>query len=225
MAFVSYGYPYDVKALPGGGRGIVNRGRVMKQRLLSICMALCLCLTLLPGAAWAAPAQRGGGSREAEATLEQIVRADEDDPALLTWTITYTPGQSTGMTGFEIRATLDPKLTPAFTVADGNVTGVTVKRGGDEIAGAAVTYDSATRTLTISNMGESEENRSQPITITYSTTVPDKYLLPESGRDPAAGDSGSSMGGTFTNTAQLWGKEGGEGLSNTLAFLPRWPTS
>ena len=45
----------------GGGRDIVKRRHVMKQRLLSICMALALalCLTLLPTAAWAAEGGAG----------------------------------------------------------------------------------------------------------------------------------------------------------------------
>ncbi len=33
----------------------------MKQRFLSICTALCLCLTLLPTAAWAAGGDTAGG--------------------------------------------------------------------------------------------------------------------------------------------------------------------
>ena len=40
----------------------------MKQRLLSICTALCLCLTLLPAAAWAngGTIDPGGGSGESD---------------------------------------------------------------------------------------------------------------------------------------------------------------
>ena len=68
----------------------------MKQRLLSICMALCLCLTLLPTAAWAsggdaAPDTGGtgdGGSQETvtvgnwDDLLREIGGKDKVDIAL-----------------------------------------------------------------------------------------------------------------------------------------------
>ena len=53
----------------GGGRDIVKRWRVMKQRFLSICTALALCLTLLPGAAWAAEGGAGLSERSTAQTL------------------------------------------------------------------------------------------------------------------------------------------------------------
>ena len=42
----------------------------MKQRLLSICTALALCLTLLPAAAWAAGSDTGGGIAGGEEKVE-----------------------------------------------------------------------------------------------------------------------------------------------------------
>ena len=47
----------------------MKRRRVMKQRLLSICTALALCLTLLPGAAWAAEGGAGLSERSTAQTL------------------------------------------------------------------------------------------------------------------------------------------------------------
>lgn len=146
-----------------------------------------------------------------------IKHAEDTDPTdnLLTWTITYTPAQNTGMTGFEIHDTLGEGLEPAFLNTDGTAVDtdkVTVTRDNSPISGVQLSYNSGTRTLTISNMKEGEGTGD--ITITYSTTIPNKYLLPESGSDTWGG---SSKGGTVSNTAKLYASEDGTAIETPLA--------
>ena len=147
--------------------------------------------------------------REQAAKLTKTVAKDSGDPNLLNWTITYTPYKNTEKTDFQIHDTLGEGLIPAFLDTSGVVdpSKVIAMRGGAAISGAAVTYDSDTRTLTISNMGEDNTNWEQPIIITYPTKIDTALSLPKPNSDAAA-----SQGGTLTNQAVLWGKEsaGGE---------------
>ncbi len=121
--------------------------------------------------------------REQEGKLEKSVAQDENDPSLLTWTITYTPYQNTEKTGFEIHDTLGKGMEPDFTVEeDGSVSGgVSVMREKEDISGCSVVYDQESRTLIIRNMGEAEENWTQPVTITYRTRIDESLLLPSTG--------------------------------------------
>ena len=119
------------------------------------------------------------------------------------------------MTGFEIHDTLGEGLEPAFLNTDGtafDTDKVTVTRDNSPISGVRLSYNSGTRTLTISNMKEGEGTGD--ITITYSTTIPNKYLLPESGSDTWGG---SSKGGTVSNTAKLYASEDGTAIETPLA--------
>lgn len=99
-------------------------------------------------------------------------------------------------------------MSPAFLNADGTIDSneVTVKRGGTKISAAKVAYDSGTRTLTISDMGENEANWDQPITITYRTKMDTALSLPKPNSKDAV-----SQGGELTNQAALWGKEPADG--------------
>lgn len=146
--------------------------------------------------------------REQAAKLEKTVEKDPGDPNLLTWTITYTPYKNTEKTEFQIRDTLGEGMSPAFLNADGTIDSneVTVKRGGTEISTAKVAYDSGTRTLTISDMGEDKTNWDQPITITYRTKMDTALSLPKPNSKDAV-----SQGGELTNQAALWGKEPADG--------------
>lgn len=146
--------------------------------------------------------------REQAAKLEKTVEKDPGDPNLLTWTITYTPYKNTEKTEFQIRDTLGEGMSPAFLNADGTIDSneVTVKRNGTEISTAKVAYDSGTRTLTISDMGEDEANWDQPITITYRTKMDTALSLPKPNSKDAV-----SQGGELTNQAALWGKEPADG--------------
>ena len=151
--------------------------------------------------------------REQEAKLTKTVKKDSGDPNLLNWTITYTPYQNTEKTGFQICDMLGEGMSPAFLDADGNVVSgkVIVERDGAAISGVAVTYESTTRTLTISNMGENKNNWDKPITITYPTKIDTALSLPK----PNSADA-DSLGGKLTNRAVLWGKESAEGELKSL---------
>lgn len=142
--------------------------------------------------------------REQAAKLEKTVEKDPGDPNLLTWTITYTPYKNTEKTDFQIHDTLSEGMSPAFLNADGTIDSkeVTVKRDSTEISTAKVAYDSGTRALTISDMGENEANWDQPITITYRTKMDTALSLPKPNSKDAV-----SQGGELTNQAALWGKE------------------
>ena len=146
--------------------------------------------------------------REQAAKLEKTVEKNPGDPNLLTWTITYTPYKNTEKTEFQIRDTLGERMSPAFLNADGTIDSneVTVKRDGTEISTAKVAYDSGTRALTISDMGENEANWDQPITITYRTKMDTALSLPKPNSKDAV-----SQGGELTNQAALWGKEPADG--------------
>ncbi|MBU5431171.1 SpaA isopeptide-forming pilin-related protein [Intestinimonas sp. MSJ-38] len=146
--------------------------------------------------------------REQAAKLTKTVEKDSGDPNLLNWTITYTPYKNTEKTGFQIHDTLGEGLIPTFLGTSGvvNSSKVIVKRGSAAISGAAVTYDSTARTLTVSNMGEDKTNWEQPITITYPTKIDTALSLPMPNSNAAA-----SQGGTLTNQAVLWGKESADG--------------
>lgn len=146
--------------------------------------------------------------REQAAELTKKVEQNSGDPNLLTWTITYTPYQNTEKTGFQIRDTLGKGMSPAFldTSETFDSSKVTVKRGSAAINDAKLEYDSTTRTLTVSNMGEDKTNWEQPITITYPTKIDTALSLPKPNSDAAA-----SQGGTLTNQAVLWGKESADG--------------
>ena len=151
--------------------------------------------------------------REQAAKLEKTVTQDSVNPNLLNWTITYTPYKNTEKTGFEIRDTLGEGMSPAFLDDDGNVASgkVTVERDGAEISGAAIAYDSATRTLTISDMGEDNTNWDKPITITYQTNIDTALSLPTPNSKAA-----TSQGGKLTNRAVLWGMESAGGELKSL---------
>lgn len=151
--------------------------------------------------------------REQAAELTKKVAQNSGDPNLLTWTITYTPYQNTEKTGFQIRDTLGEGLIPAFLAADGTIDSgkVIVKRDGAEISDAAVAYDSDTRTLTISNMGENKTNWDKPITITYPAKIDTALSLPKPNRTDA-----DSLGGKLTNQAVLWGMESAGGELKSL---------
>ena len=151
--------------------------------------------------------------REQAAKLEKTVTQDSGNPNLLTWTITYTPYKNTEKTGFQIRDTLGKGMSPAFLDADENVVSgkVTVKRDNKEISDVTVTYDSAARILTISDMGEEKTNWDKPITITYQTNVDTALSLPTPGSGAA-----TSQGGKLTNQAVLWGMESAGGELKSL---------
>lgn len=147
--------------------------------------------------------------REQEAGLTKAVAKDSSDQNLLNWSITYTPYRNTEKTGFQIRDTLSSGMSPAFLNADGSVDSskVSVMRDGTKISGVTVTYDSAARILTISDMGEDKTNWEKTITIAYPTKINTDLSLPTPGSNAAV-----SQGGKLTNQAVLWGKEsaGGE---------------
>lgn len=151
--------------------------------------------------------------REQAAKLEKTVTQVSGNPNLLNWTITYTPYKNTEKTGFQIHDTLGKGMSPAFLDDDGNVASgkVTVMRESMEISDAAVAYDSTTRTLKISNMGEDNTNWDKPITITYQTNIDTALSLPTPNSKAA-----TSQGGKLTNHAVLWGMESAGGELKSL---------
>ena len=116
------------------------------------------------------------------------------------WTITYKPYRNTEKTDFEIRDTLGKALRPVFAYDAGGAvantaeeTGVSVTRDGSKIENCVITYQDGL--LRISGMGESEENQTQPITISYYTTINYKEVPPEL----SLPNKNANMTGTLTN--------------------------